>query len=657
MSVHDHGTGGKASEQPEKRKLVLVGTPNVGKSVLFHELTGVYVTVSNYPGTTVAVDHGKGVIGGERWDVIDTPGMYSLLPITEEERVARRILLDGEMDLVVQVADAKNLERALPITIQLAAAGFPVILVLNMMDEARARGMEIDIPRLQEKLGVPVVGTAAILGEGMRELRTAIAEYEPGTPRRFTLPQGVEDGIGEIVGHLHGDYPISSRAMALLLLQGDDEVIGWVREKEDWDALEEVIRRTREEFPGTVQYAVSRALKRHALAIADQVCTSDVKARLSFNERLSRATMRPITGIPILVVVVFFGLYVFVGVLGAGILVDWIETKIFENNFNPMVDGALATYVPWQWLRDLVGGDYGILTLGFRYAFAIVLPIVGTFFLAFSIIEDSGYLPRLAMLVDRVFKRLGMNGRAIIPLVLGLGCDTMATVVTRTQETRRERLIATFLLALAIPCSAQLGLILGLMTGRPMAMLLWAVIIIVILAIAGTAASKLLPGARPSFYMEIPPLRMPKISNVLVKTYSRMVWYFKEVFPLFVLASVLIWIGHITGIFQLLILGMEPVVGALGLPPEAANAFLYGFFRRDYGAAGLYDIRAQLNGVQILVSSVTLTLFLPCIAQVVVMFKERGWKASVVMLLVIFPFALFVGWLLNVVLTGLGVVL
>ncbi len=326
---------------------------------------------------------------------------------------------------------------------------------------------------------------------------------------------------------------------------------------------------------------------------------------------------------------------------------------MFIDILNPLFTRAAQAVIPWQIVRDLFVGDYGVLTLGVRYAVAIVLPIVGTFFLAFSILEDSGYLPRLAMLLDRVFKVIGLNGRAVIPMVLGFGCDSMATLVTRTLETRRERVIASFLLALAIPCSAQLGVILGLMSGHPGGLIIWAICVGGIFLIAGYLAARLLPGPGPSFYMELPPLRLPRIGNMAVKTYSRMVWYFREVLPLFLLASVLIWLGKITGVFDALVAVLKPLVHLMGLPDQAAVAFLFGFFRRDYGAAGLYDIQQYLSGVQLTVAAITLTLFLPCIAQFLIMKKECGWRvallSSALVLVIAFASGLAVSAVLHLV--------
>jgi ferrous iron transport protein B len=311
----------------------------------------------------------------------------------------------------------------------------------------------------------------------------------------------------------------------------------------------------------------------------------------------------------------------------------------------------------WPVIQELFVGEYGIITLGLRYAVGIILPIVATFFLFFSILEDSGYFPRLALLVDRVFKTIGLTGRAVIPMVLGFGCDTMATMVTRTLETVRERVIATLLLALAIPCSAQLGVILALLSKAPGALLVWGVCLILIFLLVGLLSAKILPGETPMFYMEIPPMRAPQLSNVFTKTYTRMQWYFMEILPLFILASVLLWLGKITNFFETMVNGMSPVMAALGLPKEVAVAFIFGFFRRDYGAAGLYDLQTKglLDARQLTVAAVTLTLFIPCVAQFLIMKKERGWKVACSIGVFVSAFAFGSGWLLNRILLITGI--
>jgi ferrous iron transport protein B len=650
------------SEEPNGglKKVALVGSPNTGKSVMFHNLTGSYATVSNYPGTTVEVTRGKGKIRNTEIEIVDTPGTYALLPITEDERVARSILLKEKPEVVLQLVDAKNLERMLPFTLQLIEAGLPLILDMNMIDEAEKLGIKIDAKRLEEELGIPVTTTVATSRRGMENLKEKILNYcRTDSTRKPQYNQHIESALEKISSLLKGDYMLSKRAVGLLLLQDDHEIWELVkaREGKNFVPIEKVVEETRQKYSQPINYIVNRKRVWEAKQIAANAVTNPPDFKITAKERLSRLMMNPITGIPILALVLYFGLYQFVGVLGAQTLVDFLEGTVFGGYFNPFITQLFNTYIQYVPVQELFVGEYGIITLGVRYAIALILPIVGTFFIAFSIIEDTGYLPRMALLIDRVFKKIGLNGRAVIPMTLGLGCGTMATIVTRTLETKRERVIATILLALAIPCSAQLGVLFGILAGNPIALFIWALVVVLVFLLVGFLSARLIPGERPGFYMEIPPLRMPKISNVLMKTYTRIEWYFKEVFPLFILASILIWIGQITGIFDLLIGALAYPVQGIGLPSEAATAVLFGFFRRDYGAAGLYDLQQAgvLSGIPLVVAAVTLTLFVPCIAQFSVTIKERGLKTALAIALFVFPFAFVVGFLLNIILISVGV--
>lgn len=469
----------------------------------------------------------------------------------------------------------------------------------------------------------------------------------------------IEEAIAGIEALLTADYNLGTRAMALLLLQGDDETTQTVREREGtrFAAIAELVDRTATAYNRPLSYVIAMARQGEAERIVASTTSFPEGEKRRLSETLSRLTIQPVTGIPILLMVLYFGLYQFVGQFGAGTLVGLLEDNLFGQIFNPWVTGIVQALVPWPVVQDLFVGEYGVITLAITYAIALILPIVGTFFLVFSIIEDTGYLPRLALLIDRVFKLIGLNGRAVIPMVLGLGCDTMATVVTRVLETRRERVIATLLLALAIPCSAQLGVVLGLLSQNGAVLLAWAGMVGLVFVVVGFLASRLLPGERPSFYMELPPLRLPNVRNVLTKTYTRMEWYFFEVFPIFVLASVLIWLGRLIGVFQWAIDALAPVMAALGLPREAAAVFLFGFFRRDYGAAGLFQLQQRdgLSMGQLLIAAVVLTLFVPCIAQFSVMLKERGAKTALAIFAFIFPFAFLIGFLLRLGLQTLGV--
>jgi ferrous iron transport protein B len=469
----------------------------------------------------------------------------------------------------------------------------------------------------------------------------------------------LESALSRIGSLLKGNYGVSKRTIGLLLLQGDYQIERVVREQEasDYTSIQEIVSQARSGYSQPLRYIIAMRQQQEVERILATTITSREKPRIGIAERLSRAMMNPITGGLILLVVLYYGLYQFVGVFGAGTLVGFLEERVFGEWINPWAADFIVRLVPFKMLQDLFVGEFGIITLGLSYGIGIILPIVTTFFIVFALIEDSGYLPRLAMLIDRIFKVIGLSGRAVIPMVLGLGCDTMATIVTRTQETRRERVIATLLLALAIPCAAQMGVVFAILAGSPGALLIWGGVVALILLLVGYLASKVLPGQKASFYMEVPPLRLPKPSNVLVKTYTRLQWYLTEVIPLFILASILLWVGDLTGLLRSAVSLLEPLVEFIGLPPEAAFAFLYGFFRRDFGAAGLYDLHDAgiLSGIPLVVAAVTVTLFIPCIAQLLVMLKERGIRTALAITLFIFPFAFLVAYILNLVLTTLGV--
>ncbi len=648
-----------SAQQISPPKVILVGNPNVGKSVVFNALTGAYTTVSNYPGTSVEVSRGHCQIAEQRYEILDTPGMYSMMPITEEERVARRILLTEDPHAVVHVIDARNIERMLPMTLQLIEAGLPVILVVNILDEAKRLGMQLDLELLQKKLGIPVIGAVMKRKVGLEELRQAISDYAMVPYHPFIYAHDLEQDILQINQLIHGEYRLSRRATSILLMQKDDDIQELVAEKEAGNGYEQLIKVIREiSFRRRADLHLQISLERRKICkqMLKDVVTQTINETEPFSEKLSRWMMNPLTGAPILILVVYFGLYQFVGGFGAGTLVDFLEGNLFETYINPPVVHFSEKYLTAHWLFELIAGEYGIWTLGIRYAVALVLPIVGTFFLVFSLLEDTGYFPRLALLVDRLFKKIGLSGRAVIPMVLGFGCDTMATLVTRTLETKRERIIATMLLALAIPCSAQLGVILGLLSAEPNALAVWTVFLLLVFLLIGFLASKILPGESPIFYMEIPPLRLPQVRNVMVKTLTRMQSYFVEILPLFLFASVVLWAGKMTGTLETVIDAFSPVVAAIGLPVEVTTAFVFGFFRRDFGAAGLYDLQSSgiLNATQLTVSAVTLTLFVPCVAQFLVMIKERGIKVALTIFIFVTVLAFSSGWFLNKFLLATG---
>ena len=635
-------------------RVALVGSPNVGKSSLFQRLTGRYATVSNYPGTSVELTRGHAHFGPVACEVIDTPGLHSLLPSTEEERVTRDILFDGDPDIIVHVIDAKNVSLQLPLTLQLLELARPLVVALNIADEAERLGIRIAHEALGQRLGVPVVPVVAVTGQGVSELRHAVLDVlqKPAPP----LPDygnGVGQAIRNIRMRLSGTYGADRTAISSLFLQGDPEVGQLVTDTESdkGEGARVASALATSGFGAPAPYRVATERQRVAsgllLGLVDQRATANHRRV----DAVGRALSRPLVGIPVLLLILYVGLYQFVGLFGGRTVVGWLENSLFVGRINPLLERLFAG-IPWEPVRALYVGEYGMLTLGVRYAVAIILPIVGAFFLFFSVLEDSGYFPRLALLLDRSFKKIGLSGRAVIPMVLGFACDTMATMVTRTLETRRERVLATMLLALAIPCSAQLGVILAVLAGSPLALTAWGVALFGSFLLVGWLGAKVLPGTSSSFQMEVPPLRLPRVGNVLIKTVTRMQWYFLEVLPLFLLASVILWALDQTGLFAWIVAGMKPLLGLLGLPTETARVFLLGFFRRDYGAAGLFELSRNglLTSTQVAVAAVTLTLFVPCVAQLLMMVKERGVRTSLAMLAIITPFAFVAGFVVRIVL-------
>ena len=773
VTIEKNTTDSSASPAVETRKakLLLVGNPNVGKSVVFGYLTGKYVTVSNYPGTTVEVSRGAMRYGGRDWEVIDTPGVNSLIPQSDDERVTRDMLITGQPDLIVQVADAKNLRRTLLITSQLAEFGIPMVLVLNLMDEARSRNIEIDAAGLSERFGIPVIETVAIDGEGMDQLhkilgrarvpkdpllaaRQALLEHESfaGTPiekgtahlplsltiewlqtRDTDLRQADEEALG-----LETDVVNSTRLQLRKLATRLEDlrhsfldeavaaykktapsVVADVRESRvlqfalaclllglSYFLLTEATRLCNAIFRTSLPtfYDLANNWLNHSVLPAIQPRLGAIGAILlgqanpegvyengllhpflaqllllvapvmiplafvitrskSFAEKLGRWSRDWHTGVPVLLVVLLL-MYEFVGVIGAGTLVDFMENTVFNNYLTPFLQGL----IPHGFFYDLLVGQYGAISVGVTYALAIILPIVTTFFIAFGLLEDSGYLPRLAILSDRIFRVMGLNGKAVLPMVLGLGCDTMATMTTRILSTKKERLIATMLLALGVPCSAQLGVVLGISAGLSIGVGLTVFgVVLSQMMLIGFLSSKLIKGERGDFIFEIPPIRVPQFRNVWTKTYLRLKWYAKEALPLFLLGTLILFIldrlriptpwGIKSGL-ALIEAGLAPlVVGILSLPKEAAQVLLLGFLRRDYGAAGLNDMvrNGLLNPVQITTALITLTLFIPCIANFFMIVREQGLRKALYILAFITPFAIAVGGAVSWTLRALNI--
>lgn len=640
--------------------IVLLGNPNVGKSVIFGLLTGKYVDVSNYPGTTVEIS--KGIMPfhkNGKLVLIDSPGVNSLIPRSEDERITRDILLNNKHEGVVQVVDTKNLKRGLLITLQLAEAGIPIIQVLNIYDEATERGIEVNRGKLAGMLGTRVIPMVATERMGLSDLKRDINNLRK-SPITTNFNEHIENAIKGLSAILPETY-ISKRGLSLMLLSGDDTIITKLKEMSpdlDLNSIKKIIDETQNHFKDPLSYVIQRERQTVIENIYNQCVKSEGGAAAVIRTKIGNYSMHPVWGIPILLFVLYF-MYKLVGEFGAGVVVNFMEKTIFGQYINPWLTIIIDSIIPIQIVHDAFVGEYGIITMGVTYAVSIVLPIVSFFFIFFGILEDSGYLPRLTVMSNKAFKKMGLSGKAVLPMVLGLGCDTMATLTVRILETRKERIIATLLLALGIPCSAQLGVVMGMLGGISQRALFFIVITVLLqLLIVGYLASKVVPGKSSDFFMELPPIRIPKFSNILRKTYYRVKWFLKEAVPLFIIGTFSLFILDRLGLLRIIEKMANPVVtGILGLPDKATWAFIVGFLRRDYGAAGLFYLQKnnQLDLIQTTVGVAVMILFVPCLANFLVIIKEQGLKRAAIIVSFIFFYAVFVGWVLNLLLHSIRI--
>lgn len=589
------------------KKLVLAGNPNSGKSVFFNHLTGIYVDVSNFPGTTVDISTGK----YKGYTVADTPGVYGVSSFNEEETVARDVIL--EADIILNVVDSVHPGRDLFLTKQLIDMGKPVLVALNMIDELQKNGMDIDVKLLEELLGVPVFPTSAVKNIGVTDVLMSLEQARQGNR---------DPGLTEMMKQFGNTC---SEAEALMILE-DDEVVA-ARFNVETPGLRDDIYMERRR---AVEDIVNKVLK-------------ETSKGASFGILLGRWMLKPVTGIPMLLLTLY-AMYKIIGIFVAGTVVGFTEELIMEGMYRPFIISVLSPFISeGSFIGNMLIGEFGILTMVPVYIIGLLLPLIIGFYVLMAVLEDSGYLPRIAALADRMLISLGLNGKAIIPIILGFGCVTMATMTTRILGTKREKIIATVLLGLAIPCSAQLGVIMGLVSGLDVFYIItYITVIAAIFILVGTVLNKLMPGESSHLLIDLPTIRMPMIGNVVKKTFQKTVMFLKEAAPLFIYGALLISVLEQTGALSYIQQWMTPITeGLLKLPPETATAFIMGIIRRDFGAAGLTSI--AMTQQQLLVSLIVMTLFVPCIAAIMVIFKERGTKDALAIWLGSFAAAFVTG--------------
>jgi len=580
-----NGTTQEASQE-HGNALLLVGNLKVGKSTLFAWFAGARVRQVTAEGTTVQVNAGR--TGSKRFPrILDAPGFQSLYDASEDAQVVRQLVASHSIGGLLLVLDAKNLRRGVALALELSVHRLPAVIALNMTDEARQRGISVDSGKLEQVLGVPVVATVASEGTGLPSLRRRLEDARPLAVR--------------------------------------DEAL-------EACAAKDPIERTEACFAESDR-------------IVSQVMRLSPQPPVSWPGRFSAWTRRPFPGIPIALLVLALAFSI-VGLLGAGVLTDLLEGRLFNRLLLPWINGWVAR-IPWMPVRELLVGPFGLLTVGLVLSLGIVLPVLATFFFVFAVLEDSGYLPRLSLLADRFMRLLGLDGRGLLPLIMGFSCVTMALLAARMLNSSRQRLLVSLLLVASFPCAPLLSVMVVVLASlSPWASVVLFGVLTGQFLLVGIVAQFLVPGRRPDFVMELPPLRWPRPGNILVKTGHRLVWFMREAIPYFFLGCLILFVLEQLGLLNGLRDIQRPVVVSfLGLPPQSADVFLMSMIRREAGAALLVShMQAGLyTGNQAVVSLVVLTVMIPCVNSVLVLFKERGLKGAAGILLFVIPYAILLG--------------
>ncbi len=588
--------------------------------------------------------------------VFDTPGSATLAATSEDEMVARDLLLAGLIDGVALVADSSNLRRSLALALEVAEFGLPMVLVLNMIDEAEAQGVEVDVGALSRELGVDVVRTIAVEGIGVRRLSERLLDAR--RPRRLvTLQPDLEKALSRIEALLPPS-PHPSRALGMLALSGDRQVGRWLDDTLDPTArarIAQVVQEADDEFATPLDVLIADAFHGEAEAIAARVAPRTTYSP-DLLVRVGHWAQRPFPGLLIAAGVVALAYY-WVGAFGATFVVDTLSTHLFDGLLLPLSERAVAP-IPSAFVRDaLVDPEFGLLPTGLFLAIGLVLPVLFCFYLLQAVLEDSGYLPRLSVLLDRLFRWMGLNGQGLIPLVLGFSCVTMALITTRMLETRKERLLLTWLLMLGVPCAPLFVVMLVILGDMPTPA--WVTVLGVVslqILLAGYAANRIIPGHLPDLILEIPRMRVPRPIVVLRKTWRRTWQFMKEAVPIFMAASFGVFLfDRIGGLEFIERIGRPLMWGVLGLPDEAVQVFIKTAVRRENGAAALEDLREQFTPLQMVVSLLVMTTLVPCLNSVIVLFKERSLREAATIFGAVIVWALAMGAAVHWICRGLGI--
>jgi len=642
------------AEPKPKRDIVvaLAGTPNVGKSAIFHQMTGVDVIVSNYPGTTVELLEGRVKHSGREIRVIDLPGVYSLGAVSEDEVVTRRAILDFEPDVIVNVVDASNLERSLYLSIQLLELGRPMLMLLNMYDVATAKGIKPDPNSLSKKLGVPVIATVATRGENIAEafnktIEVALKRTKPS--RVISTGKDTEAAIAELAKQIRRSFSstpfnLPPRSLSVKLLEGDSHLIEHLARV---PGSEQVLKKA-----GKLARDISRshgepsahriARERHsAAALIARGVTKYIRVKSRFSNRLGALLTDAKTGIPIMALA-------FVSLLLLIIYVGGFLESLFLNVWDAVTAGISVALRGSGAIGQII--NIGLIQ-GIAGILAVMIPYILIFFLAMGFLEDVGYLPRMAFVMDSAMHKIGLHGRAVVPMLGGFGCNVPAIMSTRVLTTRRERLISSFLITM-VPCSARTAVILGtvgVFLGVKYAFFIYAIILALIF-ISGWILNRFMSGQVSGMVMEMPPLRRPLAKPLLSKTWLRMKGFILFATPLLLFGSFIIGILQVSGAMSVITEPLSPLTtGWLGLPAVAIIPLIYGFVRKEgalvllVALAGTSDLSLFMSPLQLFVFALVVTIYVPCLATIAVLKKELGVKTAAAITISTFLISLLLG--------------
>ena len=625
--------------KPERSLMMaLAGTPNVGKSAIFHQITGADVIVSNYPGTTVELTEGKVKHGKYDVRVVDLPGIYSLGAVSDDELVARRAILEQKPDVIVNIVDASNLGRSLYLTLQLLELGYPMLLVLNMHDIALKKGIQINPRFLSKRLGVPVVSTVAIRGENVRAAFDKAIEVATKKIRpKKIIPMGkdLEQAARELDNSIRKNLDqvplgLTTRSFAVKLLEGDVHLTEALAREPGSDAVlkraSKLARDIKAQHGEPAAFRIAR--ERHGIAnIISREATKYVVMKPTLSEKMSEVMIRPKTGIPIMIAVfaALLLLIIYVGGFLEGVLADGWGAATSGLSSSLQNSGAVGQVLN----IGLIQGIAGIL--------AVMIPYILVFFIVLAILEDTGYLPRMAFVMDSTMHKIGLHGRAVVPMLGGFGCNVPAIMATRVLATKRERRITSFLITM-IPCSARTAVILGTVgffLGIKYALVIYGIILAMIF-IVGWLLNRMLPGQVSGMIMEMPPLRRPMLRPVLYKTWLRMKHFVYIAVPLLLMGSFVIGILHVSGVLNSITGPLAPfTTGLLGLPAVAIIPLIYGFIRKEgalvllVSIAGTSNLLVFMSPLQIFVFALVVAIYVPCIATIAVLARELGRKDAI----------------------------